>query len=169
MTRTWEVVARENLLIDSYLQTTDRASFIPVRLSGRDCERWDVRNVRNEFAPFARILSVVDSRYIRLAVQIASQIRGSSRTTFLIPSVSLSLSVSPSLLPSLPLSLFLSRARSLSIPLLFPGSVCTASINIYNETRSSDCTPLPIWPESLVASAPVILGRFPAIFTKRGH
>lgn len=40
-------------------------------------------------------------------------------------------------------------SATLSIPLPFPRSVCTASINIYNETRSSDCTPLPIWPESL--------------------
>lgn len=138
-------------------------SFIPGRLSG--CSDWtlDVRNVRNKFAPFARIFAVVDSRYVHPAVQITSRIRGSLRTTSLVPSPFFS----PLPLP-FSISISLLRARSLSIPLPFPGSVCTASINIYNKTRSSDCTPLPIWPESL-ANAPVILGRLPAIFTKRGH
>lgn len=116
-----------------------------------------VRNMRNEFAPFARIFAFIDSRYIHSAergANRAARIRGSSRVERL----------------SRSLFFFLCSLASamLSIPLPFPGSVCTASINIYNETRSSDCTPLPIWPESL-ASAPVILGRLPVIFTKRGH
>jgi len=82
-------------------------SFIPGRLT--DCSDWtlDVRNVRNKFAPFARIFAVADSRYIHPAVQITSRIRGSSRTTFLVPSLF------P--LPSLFLYLYLSFTSAVAI------------------------------------------------------
>jgi len=109
---------------------------------------------KTSFAPFARIFTFTDSGYIRLDENraIADTWKFARR-------------VPHSLLFFFSVSL---ASAMLSIPLPFPGSVCTASINIYNETRSSDCTPLPIWPESL-ANAPMILGRLPVIFTKRGH
>jgi len=136
--------------------------FIPGRLSSRDwCCTWVTCETSlhllhaSSRSPIPGILA--RSR----AVQIAAWIRASSRVEHLPTPFSLSLSLSLSLTVSL-------TSAMLSIPLPFPGSVCTASINIYNETPSSDCTPLPIWPESL-ANAPVILGRLPVIFTKRGH
>lgn len=51
------VAAREDLLIDSYRKTAGCSSFIPGRLSGYSDWTLDVRNVRNEFAPFARIFA----------------------------------------------------------------------------------------------------------------